>query len=589
MRGLRTPVEARSRRRALRQAGPIVAVAVTAALALGGCTAGTSATTNGVTPISLFGSDRPGVQDMNTNAFTKEMEKKFGIKFSFQNVNLADLNQKQPVLLASGDYPDVIFNGGLSTTDQLKYGGQGVLVDLKPLLKKDAPNAWKEIQSTPGLEASITAPDGKIYALPHNNYCLHCNWTYQDWISLKALDKFGLSMPKTTADFEHVLSVFQANGMVPLTGATDGYAMDPVTFLMNAFIPFSGTVTNGGGGSGFLNVVDGKVQMAATQDAWKDGLSYLNGLYKNGYFSSSALTQNLTQAQQAISQGKVGVIPSGAVAASLPASMAGDVTDWMPIPALTGPDGVQSAAFTGQPAQAVFAITNKASEDAKTKIMQFLNYVWTPEGTMNLNFGPKGGFWDDAPAGSKGLVDKPGLFTNDAAKVNGGSVQNEAWAQYGPFDTNKVVRTQTVGINPFEKGGAEAYLQLTSQVAVAGHQAPQQYPSYSWVPADQLQNYATETTNINSFIVQNAEAFITGAKSLDKDWDSYLSGLDKLGLKDYLSVSQKAMTTPFDATSDDLKPDAANIKFLICKGPVPELNKKYLIQSGVPESDFDCK
>lgn len=590
MTAIHTAPQSRRRNRRLR-ALSLVAMLAAAGVALVGCTSPAQDSS-----ISLFGASEPGVKDYATNDFTKLVEKKFDMNLTFQNVNIADVTQKQPVLLASGDYPDVIFNGQLSTSDTLKYGSQGVFVDLKPLLKKYAPVTWKEIQSTPGFEKSITSPDGKIYALPPNNYCLHCNWTYQYWINIKDLDKFGLSMPKTTADFEHVLSVFKANGMEPLTGATDGYATDPIPFLMNAFIPYSGSVTSVGGGSGFLNVVDGKVQMAPTQPAWRDGLRYLNGLFKNGYFSSSALTQKITQAQQAISEGKVGVIPAGAITAVLPGSLTSQALDWLPIPALTGPNGVQSAAFTGQPSVARFAITNKASDEDKKKIMQLLNYMWTPDGAMSLNYGPKGKYWDDAPKGTKGLVDKPALFQLiDSEKLTGASAQNVEWNQYGPFNTNEVVRNQVLSPGPFEKAGQpgyagqEAYFQLTTQIAMSGHQAPQQYPAFSWVSSKDLSSYASEQTNLNNYIVQSTEQFITGAKSIDTDWDAYIAGLNKLGLKDYLAKSQQAMTAPFDASSDQLKPDPANIKFLLCKNPVPDLSKKYLIQSGVPESDFTCK
>jgi len=573
-----------SRRRGIH----LLALATAAGLALTGCT--TSPTNaKGPTPISVFGIAEPGVKDYNTNDFTNLVNEKFDMKLSFQTVAVSDVAQKQPVLLASGDYPDVIFNGQLTTNDTLKYGQQGVFVDLKPLLQKDAPNVWQQIQSTPGLEKSITAPDGKIYALPPNNYCLHCNWTYQQWINIKDLDKYGLTMPKTTADYEHVLSVFKQNGLVPLTGATDGYATDPFTFLMNAFIPLNSTITGSVSGNAFLGVVNGKVQLSATQPAWRDGLRYLNGLYKKGYFSSSALTQNTTQAQQAISQGKVGVIPAGAITAVLPGSMTSQFADWLPIPALTGPNGVQSAAFTGQPAQGRFAITNKASSAATKKILELLNYMWTPDGSMTLNYGAKGKYWDDAPKGSKGLVDKQALFkTINPEELQGAAVQNVEWNQFGPFDTNEVVRNQVLSPNPFDSTGQEAYFQLTTQVAMSGHQAPEVYPAYAWVPSSELASYATQQTNVNNYVVQNTEQFITGAKSLDSDWDSYVADLNKLGVSDYLAASQKAMTAPFPTTDAQYKPDESNIAFLLCKGPVPTLDKKYLIQSGVPEASFSC-
>ena len=39
--------------------------------------------------------------------------------------------------------------------------------------------------------------------------------------------------------------------------------------------------------------------------------------------------------------------------------------------------------------------------------------------------------------------------------------------------------------------------------------------------------------------------FVTGAKSLDKDWDAYVKGLDQLDLTGYLAAMQKA----YDASS----------------------------------------
>ena len=41
-------------------------------------------------------------------------------------------------------------------------------------------------------------------------------------------------------------------------------------------------------------------------------------------------------------------------------------------------------------------------------------------------------------------------------------------------------------------------------------------------------------------MTQNALAFITGSKNIDTDWDSYVKGLEGLGLKRYLEIQQTA-------------------------------------------------
>jgi putative aldouronate transport system substrate-binding protein len=55
---------------------------------------------------------------------------------------------------------------------------------------------------------------------------------------------------------------------------------------------------------------------------------------------------------------------------------------------------------------------------------------------------------------------------------------------------------------------------------------------------------ATLQTNLGTYIQQSAVQFITGEKSLDSDWDSYLGELDSLGLDRFLEIYQQA----YDAT-----------------------------------------
>ncbi|MNF06849.1 hypothetical protein D3C80_2068910 [compost metagenome] len=47
-------------------------------------------------------------------------------------------------------------------------------------------------------------------------------------------------------------------------------------------------------------------------------------------------------------------------------------------------------------------------------------------------------------------------------------------------------------------------------------------------------------TNIKDYIDQSTLQFITGNKSLDKDWDAYVKGLEALNIKGYLDILQKS-------------------------------------------------
>lgn len=52
-------------------------------------------------------------------------------------------------------------------------------------------------------------------------------------------------------------------------------------------------------------------------------------------------------------------------------------------------------------------------------------------------------------------------------------------------------------------------------------------------------------TTINDYINESIVRFITGNKDIDKDWDTYVSQLDKIGLKRYLQILQENYDTQY--------------------------------------------
>jgi len=591
-----TPRSGKVRRRLI-LGSAVAAVAMLAA----GCGSGGSGSsgsaasdTKGPVSVSMFGGEPNTVINVNTNWFTKYAEKKFGLSFKFSTTPTQDVTQKEPLLLGSGDYPDVIWSGQFTQTDAEKYGSQGIFVPLNALIKKYAPNVQHLIDTQPAYRQAVTAPNGKIYALTSFNYCYHCFWTYQSWINIKDLNEFNLSMPRTTTQFEHVLEVFKQHGLVPLTGDSDaqgGYGGDLIVFLMNAFIPFNSDLSQTT--TPYFDVQKGHAVFVPVQPQWRAGLSYIYGLYKKGLWSKVALTQQPQALDNLVTNEKVGVFPSGGPNTAIAnyGQKSSHYLDWLALPALKGPSGVSSAAFSGDVNNSlVFAITNKAPQAAQIRIMKLLNYMYTATGAQTEDFGPAGRFWSKAKKGQDGLVPQQALFNTDwNAFYSGNSEQNAGWNQWGPIDQNEEWRNLSYATPPFSASGAQTLLQLASAVGYAGHQAPEVYPTAVWVPPADSQSYATEQTNIDSYVNQWTAEFETGTKSLSADWGTYLAGLKRLGLTQYEATSQKIMRAPISTTASDYQTSPSDIKYLVCAGPVPALTKRYLIESGVPSSDFSCK
>lgn len=580
------------------RAGVAAATAASLLLAAVGCSGKPQQDNpNQPSTITMFGASNPQVKNMDTDWATKFVEKKFDLNIKW--TLSTDATTKQPLLFASGNYPDVIVDGTFTNVQLEQYGSQQhILLPLNDLLKKYAPNAWKAIQTRPGYKEQIMAPDGKIYGLPLYNYCFHCDWPYNFYINAALLNKYGLSMPKTTADFAHVLQVFHQHGVAaPLTGSVTGilpgsqaagYNIDVITFLMNAFTPYNGN-TN------YFSVSssDSKaLTFAPTRPEWKQGLEYLHQLYQAGGFSNSVFTQQDTAVQNLISKNQVGVVPNGAIQTIVPnwGEKGSGFDQWVPLAPLTGPSGVRNAAFGGVPGgvtgQPAFAITNKASDLAQQRVMKLLNYLYTPTGTQTIQFGPEGKFWTKAKPGVQGLIPQQAMFNTDWAAFNRpNSVQNEGWAQWGPQDQSFQWRELNHQDPAYSANGGEALDQLVEAAEYAGLQPRWQYGS-PWVSVGDAQTYSTLQTNINNYVGQWTVNFIVGKKSLTSDWSAYLSGLKQLNLNQYVSMTTKSSVGPFDTNIPTYQAYPGDVKYLLTQGPVPPLVKKYMIQDGVPAADF---
>lgn len=507
---------------------------------------------NKVVDVSFFAVPSSDVIDLKTNWFTGYVKDTFKLNIQWNIAPSSDYLAKQSLLLSSGNYPDAFWSGSFSPSDILKYSKQGIIVPLNSYIEKYAPNLTKAMETAPGLKQAMTAPDGNIYGVPSYNSCIHCYWGQKFWINTDDLNKFGLSMPTTTDELTNVLQTFKDNGLIPLSGTSDGF--DPTIFLMNAFIYDNG--------SDFFNVEDGKVSYAPVQEGWKKGLTYIRDLYAKGLLDKQAFSQKGEVIKQLATQNKVGVVPylysAGFIDTANP-----NYPNWSTVPPLKGPDGTQYAAFSGNtPKSLTFVVTKNATEEQIVRMIKLVDFIYTPEGTQMMNFGQEGKYWTKAGDGVKGLSGEQALFITQSDKFySAGAKQNEGWNQMGPIFQNTTWRNGFVEAKaPFSADGLESLLMLETMKNYAGHQPKQVYPGVIWIQPQEYQNFALLKTNIEQYVKQSMAQFINGSKSIENDWQTYVEGLQKLGLPQYLEMAQKAMTEPFDTSA--FQSDPKTVEFL---------------------------
>ena len=252
---------------------------------------GAPSAANAATTYRMAGFDGEGSERRwEENAFFTRMEARTGIGFTFAQAANGEAWQKaKDTMFATGDLPDVLFKAQLSLREQLACAQSGQLIDLKPLLKDNAPHLWALLEAHPDWLAAITLPSGQIVALPEVQELPAENAM---WINRVWLETLGLSVPEDWAAFVRVLQAFRTgdpnrNGSadeVPLTflGPWD------LKFLAHAF----GLVAND------YNVyadARGTVRFMPAEEGYLNLLRALHGLYtqglldRNGFYTADTL------------------------------------------------------------------------------------------------------------------------------------------------------------------------------------------------------------------------------------------------------------------------------------------------------------
>lgn len=494
-----------------------------------------------------------GEFDSDSNVFTKEMEEKFNIKINWELAPQDAAKEKQQLSLASGDYPDaflgVTWLDGISKIDAQKYGKEGIFLPLNDLIKEYAPNIQKAMQEIPYLESGSTAPDGNIYALPAINECFHCSRYGKMWINTKWLENLKLEMPTTTEEFRDVLRAFKNNDPngngkkdeIPLSGETTEVGNSPNIFLMNSFIHSNG--------KDYINVENGELYLAAMKPEWKEGLKYIHSLYDEGLIDTGTYTQNMEALKQlGTTEGDAILGASAATHLAVFMDLAHENSpNYDVVPPIKGPNGAQfTTSNYGVVDVFTFAITEKAKGKKAEALMKLADYLYSEEGTVLATRGQEGVHWRKGEPDDIDLNGKQAKYASIPKDPDEEEKEDEkkiyyTWGERGPVKLTREYRdsiaTATDELSP---EGYERRL-FNATLKYEGYEPEELFDANSaWIDPSEAEEVSLLQININKYINENMVQFITGAKDIEKEWESYLSGFKNLQVDRYLEIYQKA-------------------------------------------------
>lgn len=176
----------------------------------GSATATGSASAEKLDPIeiSMFISD-PGQAPTPDNKIYKKIKEELGVSINWEFL-VGDKNQKVGVLIAGGEYPDVIT---MSSDIVSKFVGAGALVPLEDIIAKDAPNLQKHYEPFKNKVKDVT--DGHFYVMPdygvfYNKFSVNVNEGPAFFMQKAVLKDAGYPKVKTLDQYFDIIEKYKA-------------------------------------------------------------------------------------------------------------------------------------------------------------------------------------------------------------------------------------------------------------------------------------------------------------------------------------------------------------------------------------------
>ncbi len=272
----------------------------------GSATATGSASAEKLDPIeiSFFISD-PGQAPTPDNKIYKKIKEELGVTCNFEFL-VGDKNQKIGVMIAGGEYPDVITLGSDTVS---KFTGAGALVPLEDIIEKDAPNLKKHFDPYKNKVKDVT--DGHFYVMPgygvyYNDFSINVNEGPAFFMQKAVLKDAGYPKVKTLDQYFDLIEKYKAKNPTIEGQPTIGFEVLSEGWrdfcLKNPPQHLIGHPNDGG------VVVDNKTNTAEffwDKDYAKRYYKKLNEINAKGLLDPESFTMNYDQYIAKLSSGRV--------------------------------------------------------------------------------------------------------------------------------------------------------------------------------------------------------------------------------------------------------------------------------------------
>ncbi len=483
------------------------------------------------------------IEDFDTNAYKLWLEEQTGLNIEMTWLPAAASEQMANIALLTGEnLPDAYIGFGshniFKQPSLQTYIDAGTILPLTGYIEEYGTHTQAAFEHLEDfyVRELMTQSDGNIYFMPGFTYHMITRYSQILWMNQEWLDALNLAQPTTTDELYQVLKAFRdgdpngngARDEIPLAGTEASYSKQPYDNIMNAFVYNDPKNSR-------LYVEGGEVKFAPVTDAWRDGLAFLNRLYKEELLSPLSFTQDDQQMIQMANDPRniLGAFTVSGYTYTVMQSDPEAMRRYKPVAPLMGPEGVQLCTLSF-PLPKPNGVITSACEHPE-EVFKLFDLMLSEEAGL-MRFGERGVDWDAAREGDVSIFDTPAAIRvyNQLWKAK----QNKHLMEIEPY----IRWLNTVDVTQDSTGELDGeYINAQARQLYAPYEPEERLLTLIFDAEEMAELYGIRG-NIDDHTYNGLIDFITGAANIHDDavWDEYKETFYEMGLEKLLIAAQES-------------------------------------------------
>ncbi len=462
------------------------------------------------------------VRSMNENKALIEAQKRTGISIQFTHPAAGQEKEQFNVMVASGEYPDIIAGPGNGTFyypgGLFKAVDDGVMLDLTDQLPTWAPDYWKVLQEYELLRREISDKNGRIAGFykvkpemdpPHRRI----------QIRVDTLEKCGIqNVPEYLEDYDQLFAKILEQGITPWSPDKSG--LEPMFMGMYGLGMYDVNES-------FMKDENGKVSYMFTRPEYRDYLEKMAEWYEKGFISKDFVSQNDQDRKSLFDSQKLGIVLASSDDTLTRANLQGFEVTNFPYPRLSeGEMNHAAQADTMIQSKNEVGISAKCSNPEAA--MAFLNYFYTEEGAMLANWGVEGESYtivDGKPQYIDGVYNNPDMDASAASnlfRLHGFPKLSER-----DIDCYPPIVSSAKGLEARTRWADDPNVDYLYTMPVLQ------------LEPDELEERTNIMKDIDTYTAEMRLKFITGVEPLD-NFDAYVKTVEGMNIEKAVEITQGA-------------------------------------------------